>query len=327
MAMNMITPVEAKEKILKINPATSKEVYQLFCDVLDRKKVLTQEGSFRDLPSRQWVLWLEERLAQKHLKYLDPSQVNGIWGGSLTDALSALCKKYFVSFSKKEPMIGATVLSAILDGSKSNEEIISARPNTYEWFERIYFRLKYPFRTEPMQFNVAAIRGYLLPKGEVPNIGDKWNDTFFIVYVDSSGRKIVEPFVGSVDPGLYYYSLAPLFTEEQGGCAHIVEGIWKYQKGIHINYPAFVQAEPFTVARTNKANYNDRTKRTTGWYGINNHAGYEYGAESVYNSSAGCLVIKSQGQYGSQWLRYKSILDLDKDGVFSIAVLNTSQIK
>lgn len=325
----MITTAQAKKKILQINPSTDKVTKQLLLDILDRKLEYTQKESFRKPEYKDLTLWIEDRLAQPHLKYLAPDQVNTIWGGSTTNALVALGKQFSIAVDKKSPIIGATLLTALLDGSKSNEEKISAKPNSYDWFKQVYTKLGYEkhFRNGPMQFNVCGIRGYLNLE-PVRNFGDEWNDTLFLVWIDKAGVKHVKPYAASTDAGLYYYRDNPV----PGECAHLIEGVWDYEPGPHNGRPAFIQAGKVTVARTNTANYDDSTPRTTdnyphNPYWINIHMGWEYGAESVYNSSAGCQVIKSAGETGWQWVDFRDTLYLNVDRKFKYMLVNSTTLQ
>lgn len=326
----MITVEEAKKKIRVIDPNTSKEVEQLLFDVLDRKKTLEQEKTYSDPLSRDYIYWIENRLAQKHLGYLDPSQVNQTWGGSTTEALAKLAVNYNFAYDKKKPVLGSSVLNALLDGTIGDDSLAPSMDNmkklSYDWFKALFLKHKYVFSEEKMQFNVLGVRGYLLANGEVPNVGDKWNDTIFLIWKDSSGKERIESFVCSVDPGLYYYHLKPM---NPSGCAHLVEGQYKYRRGLHgaSQYPAFVQADVVTVARTNQANFNDRTKRDTGYFAINIHAGYEFGNESVYNSSAGCQVLKTGGPSGWSWKQFYGLLNQDTRTVFYYTLMNSSDLK
>lgn len=310
----MITVAQAKKKIQQVHPNTPIAVERLFMDVLDRKKLLSKKESFLESDAKEWVMWIENRLAQPHLGFLEPSQVNGIWGGSTTDAIDACAKKFGFAVDRKNPVIGSDILRSILDGSKAKEEVISSTPNSYEWLKQQLLKRKYAWDDKPLCFNVIGIRGYMLAKGEVPNIGDLYNDTIFLAWVDEYGNKRCEPYAASVDAGYYYYSVAPLFAR---GCAHLLPGQYKYQIGTHIDYMAGVQDSSVKIARSNTANY-DLTKCPVdeGWFGINIHSGYDFGQGSVWNSSAGCQVIQSAGPQGWQWQKFISCLKKDLDWKF-----------
>jgi len=77
------------------------------------------------------------------------------------------------------------------------------------------------------------------------------------------------------------------------GMATLKTGIWKYQKGIHRGYQAFVQAGKVTVIRDGSPNYED-----TGYFGINIHRGGNSGT-----SSLGCQTLPV-----SQWDVFKKSL-------------------
>ena len=65
----------------------------------------------------------------------------------------------------------------------------------------------------------------------------------------------------STDPGQYYVK----HPTDRHGCAQLTEGIWMYKVGLHRGkWPAFVQAEPFTINRLDQngnIEFSDRRLR------------------------------------------------------------------
>lgn len=108
--------------------------------------------------------------------------------------------------------------------------------------------------------------------------------------------KEFEMFRASVDPGLTWTQN----PSNPKGCAHLTNGRWLYQIGLHKGKVALTQAAEVTVRRdTDRDGIPDANEPLhTGWFGINIHAG---GATPEVNSwSAGCQVIWGSWQ-GTPW--------------------------
>lgn len=304
----MITYEQAAAKFRAIDPVIPKAVEALGKQILNRQAVLTQENHDDSPEAKRLTHWVENRLAQPHLGYLKPDQVNEIWGGSTTLALKALGERYGLRLDMKTPTIGADFLRAILDGTRANETPMPPA-NTYDWLKKQVLLAGHNWDEKPMEFNVVGVRGYLVAKGQVENIGNRFNDTFFIAWIDKTGKKQIKSWVGSVDPGLYYYSTNPINPR---GCAHLLPGQYWYEPGPHNGRPAFIQAEPVWVARTNAANYTDRSVKEHGIFWINNHPAFAFSDNAgVDASSAGCQVPKAAGWSDWRWLDYYGTLIQD----------------
>lgn len=96
------------------------ETKKSLTDVLNRKKSL-------GVPFAKDVIdFVQNRLAQPHLKYLEQNQVDGKWGIVSSNALSELCANHSVRFDGQ--FIGQTVLLCLLDGSIPSKK---ARTSVY----------------------------------------------------------------------------------------------------------------------------------------------------------------------------------------------------
>lgn len=324
--------MDFKAKIRQIDPHTDPKVESIMHAILDGKFVLTQQN-YDDTPERKDLLhWIEHRLAQPHLGYLAPDQVNETWGGSTTKALEVLGKNYHLKLDPNLPQIGTSFLCAILDGTKSNEKPLPAA-NSYDWLKaQVLAHANFVWTDEPMQMNVIGIRGYMLPHGVVMNHGNQWNDTIFVAWIDKAGKKQVKSWVGTTDPGYYYYHTHPI---NPLGCAHVVAPQQiRYVPGPHgrQQQPAFVQDSNVTVARTNAANYTDLTKRYTDTPGnrfwTNLHAGFAYNdQQGVDASSAGCQTTKGAGWADWRWLALRNLLYLDPRKHFYYTLLDSRGLK
>ena len=334
----MITHAEAERKLRIIDPKINWDVEVLACRILRRETQLTQHPagrgkSYDDTPAGKGLLhWIENRLAQPHLGYLDPSQVNEVWGGSTTQALQALGRNYHLAVDLKNPTIGADFLRAILDGTRPNETPLPAA-NSYDWLKtQVLEQPGFIWTDTPTQLNVIGIRGYMVPAGTVPNTGNQWNDTIFVAWIDGTGKKQVKAWAASTDPGIYYYHTRPL---NPLGCAHLVAPQQvRYRPGPHGSQgmPAFVQDSNVTVARTNAANYTDQSKRYTDTpqarFWINLHAGFAYSeSQGVDYSSAGCQTTKGAGWGDWRWLSLRDLLYTDPRKHFLYTLLAGNALK
>lgn len=322
----MLSYLDAAQKFRQIDPRIPRDVEELGQKILHREAVLTPENH-DDNPSAKALLhWIEHRLAQPHLGFLAPDQVNEIWGGSTTVALKALGERYDLRLDPVHPMIGADFMRAILDGSKSNEEPLP-KQNSYGWLQAQVERADHVWVSGAMEFNVIGIRGYMVPQGVVANTGNLWNDTIFLAWKDRAGQAHVKSWAASTDPGVWYYTV----HANPRGCAHLMPGQYKYGPGLHNGHPAFIQAGNVTVARTNAANYTDRSRVETdspaGRFWIDNHAGFAFwDQQGVDNSSAGCQVIKGAGWKDWRWLDYHQTLIQEARGWHWYTLLEGPQL-
>lgn len=336
----MITLELAKKKAKELS---SERVSAKIIDILERNLLLTPENSDDTQDLKDLTYFIEHRLAQKHLRFLDPDQVNGLWGGSLTIALSLLGKKHNLALNKEVPTIGSDFMRAILDGSISNEEPVPTS-NTYDWVKHQVLNAQYPlvnkthngkiWRDKPMEMNVVGVRGYMVPQGVVINHGNLWNDTIFIAWVDNQGKKHCKAWAASTDPGRYYYHTNPV---NKDGTAHLVSGQYMYVVGWH-QKPANVA---FNQAGNNQGNVlcyransptidlNDHTRVTEdspkGRYWINIHTGF--GEILVEISSAGCQVIKANGWFDWRWVSFRDTLLKNKGGYFWYTLLDSFKLR
>ena len=167
--------------------------------------------------------------------------------------------------------------------------------------------------------HVIGIRG-AVPWDEEPwylvlkeNMTDEWNDTIG-VFGTSFGI-----WKGTVDPGAYY-TQDPL---NAAGCAHLQDGVWLYENGLHKGNPALVQAGPVTVWRDlDKDSEQDAGERVeSGYFGINIHGGE--GAH-VSEWSAGCQVVWDEDAYGPNWQRFLDCINASGQATFNYYLLGAS---
>lgn len=158
------------------------------------------------------------------------------------------------------------------------ELLINLRENNYKVFDR------------PYELNIIGIRS-------AKSIPNKFDDTIYCMYKDSSGRWILKNYPATTDAGTYYL-LNPI---SELGTAMLKEGqyIDAYKQGYHKGqYLALVQVKPVTVYRDydRDAIFDIFTKETTGLFGINIHKSGEKSID-VNNWSAGCQVFANSSDF------------------------------
>ncbi|MBW4479675.1 MAG: hypothetical protein KME54_23220 [Tolypothrix brevis GSE-NOS-MK-07-07A] len=123
---------------------------------------------------------------------------------------------------------------------------------------------------------------------DAPN---QFNDCRIIIEIVGNEPKIVNHWQATTEPGAYY-TYNPM---NEDGAARIKFGQYQAWKvGTHGNsepHEALIQVLPVSIHR----DFNKDFKRTgdrvdTGYYGINQHWGYDAPLTDIKNTSAGCLV-------------------------------------
>jgi hypothetical protein len=130
----MLTIEQGLKKLSEIGPKKSSKEYAELERILYSRLFMTPKDY-----SQEALLWIEKRLAEKHLGYMAHDQVNGKWGQATTDALIVLCKNYYIMVNPKNPMIGPSVLLCVLDGSIPSKSIIQTPSGLGKPLEVIYF--------------------------------------------------------------------------------------------------------------------------------------------------------------------------------------------
>jgi hypothetical protein len=128
-------------------------------------------------------------------------------------------------------------------------------------------------------------------------------------------------YKGSVDPGLTP-TLDPMNPQ---GCAHLLNGAYLYQPGMHKGHPALIPAGPSRVWRdANRDGIRDPHDQVeTGSFGIDIHAG---GTSSQVNDwSAGCQVVWG-GWSGASWLEFRQLYMQSCQREFRYYLLDASDL-
>ena len=138
---------------------------------------------------------------------------------------------------------------------------------------------------KPYDLNLIGLRA-------VPGRVDAFDDLFCILYTDDQGKRVLEAFPCTTDPGLYYLN-NPIHVS---GTGILMPGQYRrcWKRGLHQGvYPALVQRGNMTIAldanRDSTLDYGAR-QVTGDSYGINcHHAGAH--STQVGKWSAACQVL------------------------------------
>lgn len=317
----MIDVSKAKAKLLKFDFSgdVSEKQRRLLRDVIDGTVTLTRD--VMNQPDMQGLsLFIEKALARHG--FLAEDQVNGIIGSSTVAAIKLLLAVYGKNPEKGAVLLDQETMLCMMDGTLAAVSK-SFHKSFYQRAKAAVLRDKGIWYDDG-RLNIVGVRGYAITKTgqdgyDVQNVFDIYNDAIFWCYT-RDGKEVVEAYVGSVDPGLYHKRIRPL---NRNGCAHLPNGQWLFQRGKHgrSQYPALVQAQPFTVYRTNRDEYRPTDFKETGWFGINHHAGTN--ARTVSNSSAGCVVLQCGGYRSKEWITYQTRLYSFKNTVFPMYIADT----
>lgn len=144
----------------------------------------------------------------------------------------------------------------------------------------------------PGEVNIIYVEG-LNPDGtKNDDAADKWNDLRTIVKFEGGAPVIAGKWRATTEPGRYYTT----HPVNKKGAARIEFGQYNaWQVGMHRgDHEALVQTGgAVTVCRDlNKDGKRTGDKRDTGYFGINQHWGYDLA--TVGKASAGCLVGQSK---------------------------------
>ncbi|WP_061236276.1 hypothetical protein [Leptospira santarosai] len=130
------------------------------------------------------------------------------------------------------------------------------------------------------------------------NTFNKYDDLLCLVRGDE-----LKCFQGTVDPGRKYTE-TPM---NPNGCAHLLNGLHWFRRGLHKGLPAFNQATPVRIWRDrNRNNENDDGFEEEGFFGIDIH--YGSGRQNKIDGwSAGC--INTLGDHNSEsWNDFRDTL-------------------
>jgi hypothetical protein len=164
---------------------------------------------------------------------------------------------------------------------------------------KIYQYMKkknYRFFTGPQEYNIVYLEGINEDFTENRDRPNYFNDLRVVLEVRDSVPVVVGKWEATTEPGSHY-TYSPMNSK---GAARIAFDQYRaWQIDIHGNsepHEALVQGSgPVTVHRDFDQNMiRTGDKLDTGYFGINQHHGYDYPRNNIYNGSAGCLVGRTR---------------------------------
>lgn len=143
------------------------------------------------------------------------------------------------------------------------------------------------------EVNIVYIEGMSTDASINDDAPDRFNDLRLILRFDRGKPTIVGMWEATTEPGKYWTHS----RMNPKGAARIAFGQYTaWIVGVHNgDHEALVQrASPVTVHRDDNEDYiRPGDAVDTGWFGINQHHGYNLPRSSVGRASAGCLVGRS----------------------------------
>lgn len=152
----------------------------------------------------------------------------------------------------------------------------------------------YVVATGNKEFNIVYVEGMNADgtlNNDAPN---EFNDLRLVIEFENGMPKIVGSWEATTEPGSHY----TFNSENPGGAARIKFGQYKaWRIGLHgMSNPhrSLIQVAPVSVHRdANKDFSRVGDAIDTGFFGINQHWGYDHPKNDIYTASAGCLVGRS----------------------------------
>jgi hypothetical protein len=190
-------------------------------------------------------------------------------------------------------------------------------------------------------------KGYTVDEGEdvvnivyVPGVNedgtpnqnrvDAFDDGRFVLKVVDGVPKLVGAWQSTIETGVYY-TQHPIAEDGQGAAMIAFDQFKAWQVGLHRGkYEALIQTGgPVTVYRDNKKDFKrGGAPVTTGYFGINQHHGYDAPRDAIGYNSAGCLV----GRMVKGHEEFMALVKSDKryqenhQFVFSTAILDRKDV-
>ena len=142
----------------------------------------------------------------------------------------------------------------------------------------------------------------------------------------------ITAFQYSAGPGDYYIKCGGAAGDGKG-VAILLNGCWRYKRGIHAphppGYPALVQADGVMILRDGDRDgvQDDNEPHQWGWFGINIHKGgyapaNDKDGAKVGPNSAGCQVILDVE--GRAWMEFKTLVYAAGNSTYDYTLIDTN---
>lgn len=184
-----------------------------------------------------------------------------------------------------------------------------------------------PTDTAPGEVNIVYIEGLNRDGTSNANRDNAFDDLRCVIGFENGTPRLLGAWEATTQPGTRY-TQTPI---NNLGAAIIKLGQQRaWQVGSHRgDHEALVQTGgEVTVYRDGNKNYRRDDRTTTGWYGINQHWGYDQPVTDIGGSSAGCLVGRTkQGHRDFMAIvksdpRYRT----NHSFIFSTTILTAAQV-
>lgn len=210
-------------------------------------------------------------------------KADGDFGPKTDAAVKAYQQKHGL---KVDGVVGIKTWDHIMSRQSSSGIILKKENFTYDKVKEVMLRLGYPFVEEEGKVNMIGVRSS-------NRSVDNWDDFFILTSIEGGKKMIWVNDQFTTDPGIYYMTQKLL---NPAGCGILVPGFYKdvWVIGGHgpTKYEALIQLGNKVRAYRdrNKDNFMDFDPKTIqeGWFGCNQHHGYDSGR--VSKNSAMCQV-------------------------------------
>lgn len=219
-------------------------------------------------------------------------------------------------------LVGRTVGAETGEAIDAHDPVVPTTPvaDTNSIFRAM---AKHGYKTfrNPGEINIVYIEGMNPDFTKNDNHHNEWNDLRLVL--DDTGR-ILGSWRATVNPGDHYVYNS--IADDGRGAANTSYGQYTaWQVGMHRgNHEALIQTGGMvTVDRDDNKNFErDDGNPTTGYYGINQHWGYDM--DTPNTASAGCLVgqTKSGHREFMKFVKSDVRYQANKEFVFTSCILS-----
>jgi len=168
---------------------------------------------------------------------------------------------------------------------KSRTEVVATAISDY------IQKQKFPYYKNEGELTIIYVEGMDINLNKIENAPNKFNDVRIVMKMYPEPQ-IIGFWEATTAPGIHYTN-NPM---DLGGAFKIIPGwhekVWQFGYHLKSDHPALVQTGGVVCGFRDKNKdfvyANDNI--TCGWYGINQHHGWNMPFDNIANTSAGCLV-------------------------------------
>jgi peptidoglycan hydrolase-like protein with peptidoglycan-binding domain len=192
-------------------------------------------------------------------------------------------------------------------GPETAKKLIQTRPDDLplpdiiigkDFASRIISYMKsngYEIAKGTREYNIVYVEGIDADGTVNRDAPNYFNDRRFVIQILDRKPKIIGNWEATTEPG-FHYTYKPMNPK---GAARIKFGQYKAWRigrhGTSEPHEALIQVAPVTVHRDfNRDMIRTGDRLDTGYFGINQHWGYDLPRNNIYFASAGCLVGRTR---------------------------------